>query len=366
GLHALVGALPEQQLNSLPFLKSLQIDTRILAFSFLLSALTGIVFGSVPALQSSRLDLNETLKEGGRTMAGGARHRLRSVFVASEIALAVVLLVGGGWRMKSLFRLLQTNGGFNPTNVLTIAVVLPPDPQYNQPPALNNFHDQLTERLQSIPGVASVGTIDILPLQGGNTTRFYVEGDPVPAPGQAIEANMRVPDEGYFQTLGIPLIAGRYFDSRDTPNAPGVVIIGKSVADRVFAGRDPIGRRIKYASFDTPGDLIVGVVGDVKISGLDEETRPVLYYPFRQLASPFTTVVVKSNTEPTSVAGAVREQMRGLEPNVAIFNVLPMDEVVSTSPAAFMRRFPGLLITIFATVALLLASIGIYGVVSYS
>ena len=365
GLHALVGALPDQQLNSLPFLKSLQIDTRILAFSFVLSALTGILFGSVPALQSSRLDLNETLKEGGRTMAGGARQRLRSVFVASEIALAVVLLVGAGLMMKSLFRLLQTNGGFNPSNVLTMTVVLPPA-QYTDANALNNFHDQLKERIQSLPGVASAGSIDILPLQGGNTTRFYVEGDPVPQPGEAIEANIRFPDESYFQTLGIPLIAGRHFDSRDNSDSPGVVIIGKTIADRVFAGRDPIGRRLKYASFDTPGDLIIGVVGDVKISGLDEEIRPVLYYPFRQNASPFSTLVVKSSTNPNSMATTVREQIRALEPNVAIFNVRAMDEVISTSPAAFMRRFPSLLITIFAAVALLLASIGIYGVVSYS
>jgi len=365
GLHALIGVLPDQQLNSLPFLKSLQLDTRILAFSFLLSALTGILFGSAPALQSSRLDLNETLKEGGRTMAGGARQNLRSVFVASEIALAVVLLVGAGLMMKSLLRLLQTNGGFDPSNVLTMTVVLPPA-QYNDSQPLNNFYDQLKERIQALPGVASVGTIDILPLQGGNTTRFYVEGDPVPDATSATEANMRVPDESYFKTLGIPLLAGRYFDSRDTPDTPGVVIIGKTIADRVFAGRDPIGRRIKYTNIESAGDLIVGVVGDVKISGLDEEIRPVLYYPFRQSGGPFTTIVVKSNTDAASIAGPVREQTRALEPNAAIFGVRTMEEIISTSPAAFMRRFPGLLITIFAAVALLLAAIGIYGVVSYS
>jgi len=365
GLHGLIGLLPEEQIKSLPFLQSLQIDTRILAFSFLLSTVTGILFGSVPALQSSRLDLNETLKEGGRTMAGGARQRLRSVFVASEIALAVVLLVGAGLMLKSLLRLLQTNGGFDPSNVLTLTIVLPPA-QYNDSKPLNNFYDQLKERIQSVPGVASVGTIDILPLQGGNTTRFYVEGDPIPDSGFVAEANMRVPDESYFKTLGIPLLAGRQFESRDTPDTPGVVIIGKTIADRVFAGRDPIGRRIKYSNIESPGDLIVGVVGDVKISGLDEEIRPVLYYPFRQSGSPFTTIVVKTNTDPASIAGAIREQTRALEPNVAIFGVRTMEEVVSTSPAAFMRRFPGLLITIFAAVALLLASIGIYGVVSYS
>jgi predicted permease len=364
GLDALVAALPDRQLSSLPFLKSISIDTRILGFSFALSALTGIVFGLVPALQSSRLDLNETLKEGGRTTSGTTRHRLRSAFVVSQIALAVVLLVGAGLMMKSLFRLLQANIGFNPDNVLTMNVALPAN--YSEPPAMINFYQQMKERVGSLPGVAGVGTIDILPLQGGNTTRFYVDGDPIPAPGQATEANIRVADETYFQTIGIPLLAGRAFDGRDHADAPGVVIIGKTVADRIFAGRDPIGLRIKYASFDTPGDLIVGVVGDVRISGIDEAIRPVLYYPYRQSPSPATTLVVRTNADPASFTSTVRNEIRSMDSAVAIFGVRSMEEIIGSSPAAFMRRFPGLLITIFASVALLLAAIGIYGVVSYS
>lgn len=364
GLDALVAVLPDRQLNSLPFLKSLSIDTRILGFSFGLSALTGIVFGLVPALQSSRLNLNETLKEGGRTTSGGARHRLRSAFVVTQIALAVVLLVGAGLMMKSLFRLLQANIGFNPDNVLTMNVALPPN--YSEPPAMINFFQQMKDRVRALPGVEGVGAIDILPLQGGNTTRFYVEGDPIPAPGQAIEANLRVADENYFQTIGIPLLAGRAFDGRDHADAPGVVIIGKTVADRVFAGRDPIGRRLKYPSFDTPGDLVIGVVGDVRISGIDEAIRPVLYFPYRQASSTATTLVVRTNADPTSLTSAIRSEIRSMDSAVAIFGVRSMEEIISSSPAAFMRRFPGMLITIFAGVALLLAAIGIYGVVSYS
>jgi putative ABC transport system permease protein len=175
-----------------------------------------------------------------------------------------------------------------------------------------------------------------------------------------------VADENYFQTIGIPLLAGRAFDGRDNADAPGVVIIGKTVADRVFAGRDPIGRRIKYASFDTPGDLVIGVVGDVRISGIDEAIRPVLYFPYRQAPSMATTLVVRTNADPTSLTSAVRSEIRSMDSAVAIFGVRSMEEIVSSSPAAFMRRFPGLLITIFAAVALLLAAIGIYGVVSYS
>ncbi len=365
GVDALVAALPESQLNSLPFLKSLHIDARILGFSFGLSLLTGIVFGLAPALQSSRLDLNEVLKEGGRTTAGGARHRLRSAFVMTEIALAVVLLVGAGLMMKSLLRLLQTNVGFNPQNVLTMTVALPPG-KYREPTALVSFHQQLNERVRALPGVSSAGTVNILPLQGGNTTRFVVEGDPIPAPGEEIEANFRVVDESYFQTLGIPLMAGRMFDERDKADAPGVVMIGKTVADRIFAGRDPIGRRINYASIQGPPDLIVGVVGDVKIAGLDEAIRPVLYYPFRQSPSMTTNLVVRTNADPTTLAGAIRNETRNMEPDVALFSVREMEELIADSPAAFLRRFPALLIGIFAGVALLLASIGIYGVVSYS
>ncbi len=365
GVDALVAALPDNQINSLPFLKSLQIDARILGFSFGLSLLTGIVFGLAPALQSSRLDLNEVLKEGGRSSFGGARQRLRSALVMTEIALAVVLLVGAGLMMKSLLRLLQTNVGFNADNVLTMTIALPPS-KYTEANRQMSFHEQLKERIQALPGVRGTGTVNILPLQGGNTTRFLVEGDPVPPPGQETEANFRIVDESYFQTLGIPLMAGRMFDERDKADAPGVVIIGKTVADRIFAGRDPVGRRINYASIQGPPDLIVGVVGDVKIAGLDEAIRPVLYYPFRQSPSMFTNLVVRTSADPAALAGAIRNETRNLEPDVALFGVREMNELITDSPAAFMRRFPALLIGIFAGVALLLASIGIYGVVSYS
>jgi putative ABC transport system permease protein len=365
GVGGLVAALPEAQLNAMPFLKSLHLDGRILAFSFGLSLLTGIIFGLAPALQSSRLDLNEVLKEGGRNTSGGTGHRLRSAFVMCEIALSVVLLVGAGLMMKSLLRLLQTNVGFNPQNVLTMTVVLPPS-KYTEAARQVSFYDQLKERVQSLPGVSGVGAVDNLPLQGGNTTRVNVEGDPVPPPGQEIEANFRVVDESYFQTLGVPIIAGRSFNERDKSDSPGVVIIGKGLADKVFAGRDPVGRRFSYTSAQSTPDLIVGVVGDVKIGGLDDAIRPVIYYPYRQNASLGTSLVVRTEGDPTASAAAIRNEIRTLEPDVAIFNMRAMAELISTSPAAFMRRFPALLISIFAGVALLLASIGIYGVVSYS
>jgi putative ABC transport system permease protein len=365
GVPALVATLPENQLNALPFLKSLQIDYGILGFSFALSLLTGIVFGIAPALQSSRLDLNEVLKEGGRQSSAGSGQRLRSALVVGEIAMAVVLLVGAGLMMKSLLRLLQTNVGFNTENLLTMGVVLSPA-KYPEPNQVDNFYSQLQERVQSLPGVVSAGTVDILPLNGGNTTRFYVDDDPVPQPGKETEANIRVVNEHYFQTIGVPLLAGRNFDERDSRDTPVAVIIGKTIADRLFAGRDPVGRKLRYPSLQADPITIVGVVGDVKITGLDEEIKPVLYYPKRQSGGFNASLVVRTNTDPTSLANTVRGEVRNLDSDAAILNVNTMEGMISQTPASFMRRFPALLIGIFAGVALLLASIGIYGVVSYS
>ncbi|HKZ81182.1 MAG TPA: ABC transporter permease [Pyrinomonadaceae bacterium] len=365
GVDLLVATLPDTQLNALPFLKSLRIDTNMLAFSFGLSLLTGIIFGMAPALQASRLDLNEVLKEGGRTTSSGSGHRLRGVFVMTEIALAVVLLIGAGLLMKSLLRLLQTSPGFNPENMLTMTVVLPAR-KYSESNRQIGFQDQLRERVRSLPGVNSIGMVNILPLQGGNTTRFNVEGDPIPPPGQEIEANIRIVDETYFQTLGVPFLAGRNFDERDKEGSPGVVIIGKTLADKLFAGRDPVGHRLVYTGVQAPVDSVVGVVGDVKITGLDDAIRPVVYYPYRQNSSMAANLVVRTNADPNALASAVRNETRTLEPDVAIFNVRTMQDLISGSPAAFMRRFPALLISIFAGLALVLSSIGIYGVVSYS
>src|SRR5215217_8453596 len=182
GVPALVAVLPQSQLNAMPFLKSLHIDASILAFSFGLSLLTGLIFGLAPALQSSKLDLNEALKEGGRQTSMGSGHRLRSAMVVTEIALAVVLLVGAGLMMKSLLRLLQTNVGFKTENLLTMGMVLPPA-KFTDPNQQINFNDQLRERVRSLPGVSGAGTVNILPVNSGNTTRFYIDGDPVPAPG---------------------------------------------------------------------------------------------------------------------------------------------------------------------------------------
>ena len=365
GTKGLVAMLPATQINALPFLANLHIDARILVFSFGLSALTGMIFGLAPAIQASRPQLTGVLKEGGRNASAGSGHRLRTAFVVTEIALAVVLLVGSGLLLKSLFRLLNTSPGFNPENILTMTVVLPAT-KYNDANSQINFQDQLNQRIAALPGVHDVGTVDILPLQPGNTTIVYVEGEPLPPPGQETEANIRVVSDSYFQTLQVPLIEGRPFDPHDKTANPEPVIIGKTMADRLFKGRSAIGRRLAYRGGQAPPMTIVGVVGDVKITGLDQELRPVIYYSFGQNSSIFANLVIRTTTEPTALAATARREIQALEPQAAVFNMRPMPELISATPAAFMRRFPATLMGVFAGLALLLAAIGIYGVVSDS
>lgn len=250
GLDALVAALPQNQLLALPFFATLQLDPRILWFTFALSTLTGLVFGLAPALQATRLDLHEALKEGGRG-ASGARQRLRGALVITEIALAVVLLAGAGLMMKSLLRLMQVNIGFDPTNVLTMTVVLPAD-KYTEPARGLAYFQQLRASLTALPGVKGVGTVDNLPLQPGNTTRFTVAGEPLPPPGEETNANFRIVSADYFSALGVPLLQGRAFAESDQANAQPVVIINKSLADRLLGGRNPVGRQLVFPNTSDP------------------------------------------------------------------------------------------------------------------
>jgi predicted permease len=365
GLDALMAALPQNQLAAMPFFETLRLDPGILLFALALALLTGLVFGLAPALQASRLDLHGALKDGGRASGGVAGQRLRSALVGSEIALAVVLLVGAGLMMKSLLRLMQVNLGFDPTNVLTMTVVLPAG-KYTDPNRMVAYYQQAQERLAALPGVTGAGAVSQLPLQPGNTTRFIVEGEPAPPPGQETEANIRVASANYFQALGIPLAQGRNFAESDKADATRVAIINQSLAEKLFGGRSAVGRRLLFPSFPNQSVEIVGVVGDVKTTGLDQAVRPVLYYPFTQNASIATNLVLRAKADAAAVANAARNECRALEPDVAIFNVQTMETLIAQTPAAFMRRAPTWLTGIFAGVALLLAALGVYGVVSYS
>ena len=260
------GGLPQNQLPAMPFFETLRLDPGMLLFALALALLTGLVFGLAPALQASRLDLQGALKDGGRASGGVAGQRLRSALVGSEIALAVVLLVGAGLMMKSLLRLMQVNLGFDPTNVLTMTVVLPAG-KYTDPNRMVAYYQQAQERLAALPGVTGAGAVSQLPLQPGNTTRFIVEGEPAPPPGQETEANIRMASANYFQALGIPLAQGRNFAESDKANATPVAIINQSLAEKLFDRRSAVGRRLLFPSFPNQSVEIVGVVGDVRPRG---------------------------------------------------------------------------------------------------
>jgi len=365
GVAALIGMIPDNQLITMPYLTSTQANWTVLGFTLGLSMLTGIVFGLAPAAAASKLNLQNSLKEGGRTGGGHDRHRLRNVLVVAEMALAVILLTGAGLMMKSLWRLMQVNVGFDTNNLLTMTVALP-GTKYTAPERIQAFQDQLVERTNALPGVSNSGVVDIPPLIPGNTTRFTIVGEPPPAPGDETETNFRRCNPTYFQALGVPLVKGRFFDERDTSTGPRVAIFNKSLAERLLPGKDPIGRRLQFTAGAGQGVEIVGVVGEIKVTGLDEAARPVVYFPLSQGNTMAVSLMVRTSTDPMTLASPVRNAARALEPEVAILNLRSMDEVISNSPAAFFRKMPAWLIGIFALLALVLASIGIFGVISYS
>jgi putative ABC transport system permease protein len=365
GVAALVAAIPEFQLNSMPYLRDLKIDSRIILFTFALSLLTGIIFGLIPALQTSRPDLQSTLKEGGQSSAGVARRRLRSAIVVAEIALALVLLVGAGLMMKSLANLLKVSPGFQTENLLTFNVALLPA-KYQNNKQIVNIHSQLIERFESIPGVQGAGTVNSSPLAGGNTTRFYVEGKPQPPPGEETESNQRTISANYFQAIGVPLLQGRYFNNNDNDTAPKVVMINKTLAEQVLPGEDAVGKRIIFGGMNPQPVEVIGVVADEKVTPLDAKQTGVVYEPYLQFPSTFSVFVVRTTTDPKPLSNAIREEIRQLDSEASVFGVRTLEEVIDNAPSTFIRRYPAFLAGIFAVVALILASIGIYGVISYS
>jgi putative ABC transport system permease protein len=363
GIDALIAAIPETRLSAMPYLRGLSLDGSILAFTAGLSLLTGIVFGLAPAFQASRRELSESLKTGGKS-PGFARQRLRNGLVVTEIALALVLLVGAGLMTRSLLRLMAVDPGFKTENLFMIAVILPAA-KYTEDSKVAAFHQQLLARMEALPGAQGAATVGVLPLVGGNTTRFIVEGEPVPPPGQQTEANLRDVSAGYFRTMGIPLINGRHLSERDNAGAPGVVIVNQTLARRVFPNGNAVGRRIIFTGDNRTPIEIVGVVGDEKVNGPDARTTPVVYYPFLQIPSRFTNLIVRA-PDAAGLAAAIRQEGLALEPELTFIGGMTIERLMENLPATFARRYPAFLIGIFAVIALALAAVGIYGVISYS
>jgi putative ABC transport system permease protein len=352
--------------NIIPRSREIGLDNRVLAFTVAVSLLTGIIFGLVPALQMSKPDLNETLKDAGRGSTG-RRHVLRSALVVAEVALTLVLLVGAGLMIRSFYRLQQVDPGFNYDNLLTFNISLP-QKKYPDDAQKINFYDQLTEKIRALPGVQTVGIASGLPLgNNGWQTSFVIDGQPPPEPGKTplTEAAAASPD--YFRAMGITLLKGRAFSEQDTKSTPRVVLIDEEFARRYWPDEDPLGKHLRSGGNDPRNPLIevIGVVRRVKMDGINEESNRVQsYYPFRQVTFGGVSVVVKTSNDPMSLVSAARQQVLSVDPDQPIYNVNTMQQLRADSIE--QEKLNLMLLSIFAAVALILAAVGIYGVMAYS
>jgi predicted permease len=347
--------IPLRQIDTIP------VDRWVLAFTLVVSCLTGILFGMIPALSALRGSVSEPLKEGGRGSTAGRSNRLRHALVASEVALALVVLSGAGLMIESMSRLLGVDPGFNPQNVLVMGMSLPQEDLYNGPPGHPLFCRDLDERVSAIPGIIAVGAVGHLPLRGDAGRSFAVEGKPDPGQGHRPGAHYSVACPNYFKALGVPVLAGREFTHEDTVRAPGVVIVNQTMAQKFWPQENPVGKRI------LEGDswlTVVGVVGDVRHWGLDNGSAPQFFRPYTQAAWPVMSVVVRTTSSPTSFTPAIKKAMGEVEPDRPVSEFETMQNIVQDSLGS--RRFPTLLLSAFALLALLLAAVGIIGVVSYS
>jgi predicted permease len=360
--------IAKQLPDGVPRLAEARVDLPVLAFTLGVSLLTGLFFGLAPAFQASRLNLTEALKEGDRGSSGG-RQRFRSLLVVCEVALTLTLLVGAGLLIQSFRRVLQVDPGFEPQNLLTMQV------------SVNNtdghqvaaFFDQWQEKVRSLPGVRATAVSNGLPLGVANRPAFFIEGRPRPENGTAPSAIRYTVSRGYFETMGIGLLKGRVFTGQDTRDTPQVVIIDEALAQQHFQNEDPIGKRLSQSANGTPNYEIVGVVRHVEQDNLDGQLArtPQFYLSFDQIPIDRLptqvrriNLLTRTDVEPSSLVSAVRGEIASLNKDQAVFNVRTMAEIVSQSVAP--RRFSMMLLSVFAVVALALAGIGIYGMMSYA
>lgn len=347
-----------------PRLDEIVVDRRALLMTFGLTVLTGIFFGLAPAWQISRTDLNQSLKDSGKGAQGARRsRRALSALVVAETALALMLLVGAGLLLKSFLNLQRVDAGFNPTNVLTAVVNLPPA-NYPELPQFRAFHHQLLDRLPALPGVQSVGAISTLPLSGfNNDNNFVIEGRPKPPPNQEPVAWVNSVSVDYFRTMGTPLRTGRMFIDRDNETAPKVALVSETFVRRYFPNENPLGKRIGNGEPDGWREII-GVMADVKQFGLSQEARATMYFPLAQRPARQLFYVVRTAADPVSLAPALRGAVAALDKTLAVSNLRTMQEWTAQSIGS--ERFTLLLFGLFAGLAVLLAAAGIYGVMSYS
>ena len=364
GIHALLALSP----GNIPRLGSIAIDRQVLFFTLGVSLVTGLLFGLVPAFTASRPDLNNTLKEGGRSAAEGAGgRRLRNALAVTEIALSLVLLVGAGLLIRSFIRLQEVRPGFNPQHLLCVDLSLP-SAKYKEDQQTVNFFDQLLGSLGQQPGIQSAAVSEGFPLGGGaNFLAFAVEGRVLAPTDRTPDAETRAVSPDYFRTMQIPLRSGRFLNEHDVAGQPAAIVVSETLEKKYFPGQDPVGKRVTFGdpqAKDVQWYTVVGVVADVRGISLNEDPYGQLYTSYRQTPRRSLTLVVQTAGEPTTMLGTIREKIWALDRQQPLYNVRTAEEVLGKSIAR--PRFNMLLITILASVALVLAAVGIYGVISYS
>jgi macrolide transport system ATP-binding/permease protein len=334
-------------------------------FAVAVAVITGVVFALAPALRASRTNVQNALKEGTRGKSSGPWRKFASTLVVGEVAVAMVLLAGSGLLVKSLYRLLQVDPGFDHGNLLSLTIALP-DSHYPKPEQQLAARRAVMDGIRALPGVQSVGSATQLPVSnGGNTNNVRIVGQPTVAEGR--EANSRTVDQNYFQTLRAQLLAGRWFSDEDNATAPQRVIVNKTFADLFMSGLDPLKQQVvlTYSPTQKPRQVI-GVVRDVKEGPLDVPSRPAIYFPMDASPGTFFSLVIRTVQKPEAITNAVQAAIHRVDADSVTMQIETIDERIQRSPAAFLHRYPSWLAGAFAVLALLLGSIGLYGLVAYS
>ncbi len=351
---------------NIPRLQEVSLDGRVFVFTLLISVLTGILFGLAPALRLSQVRLTDALKEGGRTSAesgGKGSNRLRRALVVAEVALSLILLVGAGLLINSFVRLSQVQPGFEPNNLLTMFLFLSPT-KYSEGAQQSQTIARILENVRAVPGVRSASVVNVLPIQNAVATTFEVENRRAPQ-GEERLANIQVIDPDYFQTMSIRLLKGRAFTRQDAAGTPQVMLINEAMVAQMFSDEDPLGKRITMRDWGPPltGE-IVGIVSDVKADGLEQDVRPMIYWNHPQFPQIFNNLVIRTEGDPLSVVAEVKSQIWAVDREQTISTIRTMNDWLADS--VVQRRFNMLLLAVFAGIALVLASVGLYGVMSYA
>ncbi|MBO0724408.1 MAG: ABC transporter permease [Blastocatellia bacterium] len=358
------GAMPEDYAKFIPGFDHIGVNRAALLFTLIISILTGVIFGLAPALQASKPNLNETLKEGAKgASSAGSRQRLRGALVVAEVALSLVLLIGAGLMIRSFVAMLRNDAGFNEQSVLSFQLSLS-EKRYSEAER-RRFYDQLLKRLETLPGVEAVGATNILPMSNNDTdTTFEIAGRPPFDKGKGPMAIYRVVTPRYFDAIGMSLRRGRDFTVRDNERAPGVAIVNETFARRFFPNQEVIGRRIMHSGREDKPMEVVGVVGDIKDTDLDRDPRPGFYVPYAQDPWKNMGLALRATAEPTLLTAAARDEVMKLDPAQPVSNIKTVERMIyeRSSPKRIMTA----MMSVFAMIALLLAAVGLYAVMSYA